>query len=239
MHFDNNIISIKEKLASIDWNFSDIKTADDLNSIHPYPAKFIPQIPRTLIKEIKVPSGTSILDPFCGSGTTLTEAQSLGIPSVGIDLNPIACLISRVKTQPFPPMFQESAEKCVQRAMTSRNYVIPEIPNLNHWFKVDIQHALASLLHEIRSVNDNLIREALQLAFSSIIVRVSNQESDTRYAAIEKNIESKDVFNLFLSACKHITKVKSENPSRYLAPVTVLQKMFLLLQIVTLTSVLV
>ncbi len=56
------------------------------HSIHPYPAKFIGEIPRTLIQHLKPPYGTAILDPFCGSGTTLTEANYSGIPYSGYRL---------------------------------------------------------------------------------------------------------------------------------------------------------
>ena len=52
-----------------------------------------------MITEFGLP-GQLILDPFCGSGTALVEAQRAGFDAVGIDLNPIACRISRVKTGP-------------------------------------------------------------------------------------------------------------------------------------------
>lgn len=39
-----------------------------------------------------------VLDPFCGTGTTLVECKKLGIRSVGIEANPVACFASQVKT---------------------------------------------------------------------------------------------------------------------------------------------
>ena len=91
-------IDLKEKLENLNWDFKD-STAEAIHSIHPYPAKFIPEIPRTLISNLPIPRNTIILDPFCGSGVTLVESQKAGIESVGVDLNPIACLLSKVKTQ--------------------------------------------------------------------------------------------------------------------------------------------
>ena len=67
------------------------------HNFHPYPAKFVPQIPRILIEAL-TDVGDTVLDPFCGSGTSLVEASILQRYSVGFDLNPIAGLISRVKT---------------------------------------------------------------------------------------------------------------------------------------------
>ena len=41
------------------------------HNIHPYPAKYIPQIPGSLLDYLDLPSRSTVLDPFCGSGTTL------------------------------------------------------------------------------------------------------------------------------------------------------------------------
>ena len=67
------------------------------HGLHPYPAKFIPQIPNILIKEFTKPKDV-VLDPFCGSGTSLVESKLLGRNSIGIDLHPLAAFLSKVKT---------------------------------------------------------------------------------------------------------------------------------------------
>ena len=68
----------------------------------PIPGEVHPEIPRRLIEAYRPAEGFVLLDPFCGSGTTLSEAQRAGLPSIGIDLNPIAVMMSRVKTAPLP-----------------------------------------------------------------------------------------------------------------------------------------
>src|ERR1700689_4489311 len=93
-------------LDAVQWNFADRTRHSDLESIHPYPAKFIPDLPGTIIDLLSVQPNTVVLDPFVGSGTTLVECQRRGIASVGIDLNPIACLIARVKTNRLPQNFE-------------------------------------------------------------------------------------------------------------------------------------
>ena len=199
------------KLKTIDWNFQDV-SQDALANIHPYPARFIPDIPRELISALGCAKGSVVLDPFCGSGTTLVEAQRAGFDAVGIDLNPIACLISSVKTQPLPEKYLCTAKEIYKDAKEtfSGPVEIPSIPNLDHWFKSDIQKALSSILNHIEEESDAAMRNALKLALSSIIVRVSNQESDTRYAAVDNNYTADDVFNAFLSACKKIHDAKKE-----------------------------
>lgn len=187
-------------LSTLDWDLKNVKRGNGINSIHPYPAKFIPEIPRQLIELYSPQKPALVLDPFCGSGTTLVEAISLGFDAVGIDVNPLACLISRVKTTPLPRGFCQTANQIVENArvrVAKREIQVPPIPRLDHWFNPNVQNALAALRHEINLVGIPSLKEALQVALSSIIVKVSNQESDTRYAAIEKDIAAKDVFQAF------------------------------------------
>lgn len=204
-------LTTQELLRSTDWSFSERDRAHPLESIHPYPAKFIGEIPRALIKALPCPKGALVFDPFVGSGTTLLEAQKLGLKSVGVDLNPIACLISQVKTGELPTALTETANTISKEAQNCRKVQKFEIPNVDHWFKKDVQHAIAALLAGIAAVADTPTQNALKLALSSILVRVSNQESDTRYAAIEKKIEHKDVFKQFVSAA---AKLQSALESR-------------------------
>jgi 16S rRNA G966 N2-methylase RsmD len=51
-----------------------------------------------LLHEFKLSPGDRVLDPFCGSGTTLVECMKKGIDSVGIDANPSSCFAAIVKT---------------------------------------------------------------------------------------------------------------------------------------------
>src|SRR5439155_27266760 len=72
------------RLQQIDWDFRDAKTAYLTHGLHPYPAKFIPQIPNALIQEFSS-VGDTVGDIFCGSGTTLVEGLLLKRDVVGID----------------------------------------------------------------------------------------------------------------------------------------------------------
>ena len=134
------------ELKNIDWNFLNV-TQDALSNIHPYPARFIPDIPRALISVLGCEENCVVLDPFCGSGTTLIEAQRAGYEAVGVDLNPIACLISRVKTNRLPQEFLTISNQVYENSKNIYDgcVEIPVIPNLDHWFKPDIQKALSSL----------------------------------------------------------------------------------------------
>ena len=209
-------------LDNQDWNFNNQHNSNNF-SIHPYPAKFISELPRTLINNLEIPQGTAILDPFCGSGTTLLEAQKQGIPSMGIDLNPIACLISKTFTTKISTNLIKTSVNCVERAKRNMSDELIDIPNIDHWFRKDIQIALLSLKKEIFKITNLSIRMALKVAFSSIVVRVSNQESDTRYAAIEKKLVQLDVFQLFLNSIKQIEKNNMQNRKYFDTPTQIIE----------------
>lgn len=177
--------------SSNDWDFDGADTQDHLHSLHPYPARFIPQIPRKAILEYTNPKAT-VLDPFCGCGTTLLEASLLGRESIGIDNNPVACLISQAKVSvyrqadialldDFCRNFPETRTLDVQTAVLD----IPEYKERDYWFDPEAARDLGYIRWRIKSLPEPA--QVLALAvLSSIVVRASFQDSDTRYARIEK-----------------------------------------------------
>ena len=58
-----------------------------------YPAHIV----RTYIERFGLDAKHNVLDPFCGTGTTIVECKKLGIPSCGIEPNPMAVFASRTK----------------------------------------------------------------------------------------------------------------------------------------------
>lgn len=68
---------------------------------HRYVGRFPPHLVRALINYFQATPNDIICDPFAGSGTTLVESRLLGIPSIGIEVCPLSCLISRTKST-FP-----------------------------------------------------------------------------------------------------------------------------------------
>jgi DNA modification methylase len=195
-------------LEETNWDFPESKTSRGIHALHPYPARFIPEIPRKLLQLYPPKAGTWIFDPFCGSGTTLVEAVQAGLNAVGVDINPLACLIARVKTTRLPAEFQGEGERVLSRAreLLKEKVRVPAIPNLDHWFAPVAQQELSALVTGIGRVDQKEVREALMVALSRIVVEVSYQESDTRYAAVPKDIERGSVLQAF---AKSVTFVDS------------------------------
>jgi len=180
------------KFLDADWDFP--TSPRRVGDVHPYPARFIPELPALALDCLR-PNGP-VLDPFCGSGTTLVEAVHRGGQAIGIDLNPIACLMSRVKTTRWLAADENLVEHHARSLTTqaaggksSLNELILEIPRLDHWFEPWAQEFLAGATAYVRQQDPNdPWRDRLALAVSASTVRISNQDSDTRYAAVKKSI---------------------------------------------------
>lgn len=72
-----------------------------MRPIHPFPARMAPEICRDVLTRIREHS--RVLDPMCGSGTVLRNAVELGHDAVGVDMDPLAVLLSRAWTTPIAP----------------------------------------------------------------------------------------------------------------------------------------
>ena len=139
----------KIKFKQIKFDLDSYKNKGYLtHNFHSFPAKFVPQIPQILINTLSTP-GSTVMDPFSGSGTTLVEAKLAGRHSIGIDINPISLLISKTKTtiltnaqflkidkilEKIQKDFKEYDEKNPKKYIT-----IPEIYNLDLWFQKNVQ----------------------------------------------------------------------------------------------------
>ena len=206
------------RLEEVDWDFAKAKTGYLTHGLHPYPAKFIPQIPNTLIQELSS-VGETVADIFCGSGTTLLEALQLKRHAIGIDANPLAALISRAKTTPLTDsdcaaliVHQDICAQTLERAASSLTPSLfhdglpfqsagwrppPEI--CEFWFVPHVVEELAELRVLIHQVPRQAARMLCEVTFAAIIVSVSKQDSDTRYVRREKLIKPGDTIRRYLS----------------------------------------
>ncbi|PDW01143.1 hypothetical protein A9Q02_21245 [Candidatus Chloroploca asiatica] len=221
-------ISPIQTLSNLDWDFAKAKTTYLTHGIHPYPAKYIPQIPNALIQELSSVEET-VADIFCGSGTTLVEALTLKRNAIGVDANPLACLISRAKTTRLAEGDAEVLRSLIERGIRQANSILAfSVPNLfneegfkseaprpehkiiANWFEPYFIEELAEILSWCRGIASETAKTLALTAFSSIVVAVSKQESDTRYARVEKNLTHGEAFRKFARALNDILRFSEE-----------------------------
>jgi DNA modification methylase len=189
--------------VSLENFFADLHLQTDnkglTHRLHPYPAKFIPQIPRQLIAAFSSP-GDVVLDPMCGSGTTAVEAIVSGRRAIAIDINPISALVTRAKTTPLLQADREvlfAVADAVENGYVPENVEVPAFHNRDHWFSPDAIGALAAIRGILRELPSGAAATLATAALSAIIVGVSRQESETRWARVEKDVSDREVRRRF------------------------------------------
>lgn len=156
------------------------------HGLHSFPAKFPPQLPRKFILGLTKP-GEFVLDPMCGSGTTPVEAREHARRAVAFDIDPLAVLISKVKTTPID---EEAALATGLRVLASAKVSTVREPGtllrllgerfgpserefLDYWFASQVQLELVALVTKIEEVPDYDIRRFLTLTLSATIITKS------------------------------------------------------------------
>jgi len=203
-------------LRGVDWAFADDDTQFLTHDLHPYPAKFIPQIPGHCIARLSLP-GELVLDPFGGSGTTALEAIRLGRRALSIDANPIGTLIGKVKTCNIDNL-TSSELRSIRAALSScidslpapeilcnqNSRWIPPITNIDKWFPHTSRGELALIRSRIDSMESQNARNIAMLAVSKVVLSVSFQDSETRYSSRPRDIPQGETVKRFLAAVGEI-----------------------------------
>jgi len=111
-------------LNGVDLSFAGVREYErtkHVHRLHPYLGKFIPQLVEVFLNH-HFKKGDWILDPFLGSGTTLIEANLLGMNSVGVEVSLFNCLITDIKTKKYDiQQLEEEAKDILNKTKTFSN----------------------------------------------------------------------------------------------------------------------
>ena len=147
--------------------------------MHKYPAKILPYIPIFFLSsETYASREETILDPFAGTGTVLLESiihPYFKRNAIGVEINPLARLIAKVKTTPLDTVkLRKEAKALISRIKAFSGKVdIPEFTNRDYWFSPRIQTELAKIKRCIEELVDPDFKDFFFVCFSSIIREVS------------------------------------------------------------------
>lgn len=182
------------------------------HGFHKYPAKFIPHIPKWAItKYLNGSKNKTVVDPFCGSGTTLVESVLSGFNAIGVDIDPLSAMISKVKTTRVDKNELNVISGWIVEEINSniKGTFKPECETIEHWFTEDAIKKLSSIRTIIDYIPEKFgnskkvkdIQDLFLICFSSIIRRVSNadNESQKTYVSHTKIKVPEEVNSLFFS----------------------------------------
>ena len=194
------------------WDFRKADTKQYTHCFHPYPAMMIPQVAGRIIDEFGKDAAL-LFDPYCGTGTSLVEANLRGINAIGTDINPLARLIAKVKTTPIPidvldRNIEEFGNFVLSIRLRSKNLKanIPQFSNIDYWFKKDTQKMLAVVKSFIDGIDSKDVRDFFKVAFTETVrdVSLTRNGEFKLYRMTEKQMEkfNPDVFESMLSKLK-------------------------------------
>jgi len=195
-----------------------------------YPEGFSGDFVDECIQRFGLRQGNVILDPFVGSGTTLVSSKLNGVDSIGIDISPLMCFISRMKTtfevdatklkiemHDFIKKIQPillSTNKAKNLLLFSEQFMeseenfapsieVPRYSQMGRYFSDSVMNQLLLLKEHILKWEDEVSRDLLKLAFASILIEVSNMKRmpDLTFVKFKKKA---DVFSKFRNKVEEI-----------------------------------
>ncbi|KAF0212424.1 MAG: putative modification [Ignavibacteria bacterium] len=185
------------------WN-KEVSNELKMHKIHVYPAKFpsfliSKSINYARINDINI---QTIGDIFCGCGTTALEAKRNGVNFWGCDINPVATLITKVKTEFYNEKLLLRYYQLITEKFQTINLIVPKKINdherINFWFEKCQIKKLYTLQEIIKaSTPKGKYQNFFLVAFSNILKGASKWLTKSIKPTIDKNKEIKDVERLF------------------------------------------
>lgn len=190
------------------------------HGLHEYRGKFFPQLVRALLNSARIPTEAVVLDPMCGSGTTLVEACLSGRAALGLDMNPLSVFVSKVKCQSLnlTPGQLVKAYELIDRYLRKR---VPKASKqgyfaslcdrdqeyLGKWFAESTLAELDLIQAAIRQLPTIELQDFFAVCLSNVLRGVSWQkEDDLRVRKEVRALDEGQAINRFLGEAMRSTK---------------------------------
>lgn len=189
-------------------------TRYSVHGLHEYKGKFNPQVARALLNVLGVMPGQRVLDPFCGSGTTLVECAHLGAAGSGADINPLAVYITNAKLQALATPAAE-LQHVLKRVMGQLRQAAPcrtpknDSPRLTYlasWFDPDILAVIERVRGAVATAAEGLAPVFLTVA-SNLLRDYSRQDpQDLRVRRRKSSLPATTFEAAFEAGCEQSIK---------------------------------
>ena len=193
-------MTLAKKHIDNTWDFRTANTKEYTHCYHNYPAMMIPQIASRLITEYGRGAKT-LFDPYCGTGTSLVEANINGIDAYGTDLNPMAQLIAKAKTSKIELQILDLYLKefndylfALNFGIKKLNIIVPTFKNIDFWFKEETKNTLAIIKQFIDNIKDKKVQRFFLVAFSETI-RESSLTRNSEFKLYRMSEKQRENFN--------------------------------------------
>lgn len=192
---------IEERSEAEDWTFNGASTRELTHCYHDYPARMIPQVARKLLQLYVSDDSKLLLDPYCGTGTSLVEGMTRGLNVVGTDLNPLARLIAEAKTTVYDPGALDKYISKFNRHIVKNHeakhksaWQVDGIARLHFWFKPSVIGKLSAIKEFVWNIPDEKVKGFFKVAFSET-VRESSNTRNGEFKLYRYNEETLKRFN--------------------------------------------
>lgn len=161
----------------------DYKRDENIHRLFLYPAMMIPPAQKAVLDIIThfLPENANMIDPFMGASTSLLPCMELGLNVYGQDINPFAVLLSKVKTGPLDYLLFQRSFEVIQHHIEediSEDIAI-SFPNIDKWFKRDIQIELSRIRKAIMAEKNIHVRRFFWVVMAETIRLTSNDRTST------------------------------------------------------------
>ena len=166
------------------WSLPRRNPKEYAHSLFQYPAMMVPEVQKQIIQTIisADPNVKSLLDPYVGAGTTITAAMRCGLNATGQDINPLAVLVAKAKTD-----FGWSDEGLLQAFDMVVDFAKNDpdssfnvhFPNQSKWFQPNVSIELSKLRRAIIQQTQKTARRVLWVALAETIRLTSNDRTTT------------------------------------------------------------
>lgn len=186
---DNRDEELKKRIMSYSgenedyWSFRGKAAREHAHAYLQYPAMMVPSMQGELIGIVRewMPEIKSVLDPFMGSGTVMTESMLQGLNFIGQDVNPLAVLICQTKKGPFFSDALLTKMKTLLHTIDNDKSIQIDIdfPNIFKWFREDVAVELSRIRRGIKREPSKWSRNFFWMAFAETIRLTSNSRTST------------------------------------------------------------